>query len=159
MASINSYRIASIPGDGIGIEVVSATIQVIEKLAKTLGTFNINFEHTPWGTAYYKQTGRYVSEGYLDTLRQYDAILFGAVGAPGMFSILHTLYQTTGLANGNTNITRCTRSHLTLGPTPRPPRPTPTIRQRPPSPNLPRNQMPPQHGNKRHRLDARTREL
>ncbi|KAF4768602.1 hypothetical protein HAV15_002065 [Penicillium sp. str.  len=82
MASNNSYRIASIPGDGIGIEVVSATIQVVEKLAKTLGTFNINFEHTPWGTAYYKQTGRYVSEDYLDTLRQYDAILFGAVGAP-----------------------------------------------------------------------------
>lgn len=91
MASNNSYRIASIPGDGIGVEVVSATIQVIEKLAKTLGTFNINFEHIPWGTAYYKQTGRYVSEDYLDTLRQYDAILFGAVGAPGMFSIQHTL--------------------------------------------------------------------
>lgn len=99
MASKNSYRIASIPGDGIGVEVVSATIQVVEKLAKTLGTFNINFEHIPWGTAYYKQTGRYVSEDYLDTLRQYNAILFGAVGAPGMFSILHTLCQTTELVN------------------------------------------------------------
>ncbi|KAE8353152.1 fungal-specific transcription factor [Aspergillus coremiiformis] len=77
-----TYRIASIPGDGIGIEVVAATIQVVEKLAKTLGTFNIEFTHIPWGTAYYKEHGRYVSEGCLDTLRKFDAGLFGAVGAP-----------------------------------------------------------------------------
>ncbi|CAG8261033.1 unnamed protein product [Penicillium salamii] len=82
MSSIKSYRIASIPGDGIGPEVVSATIQVVEKLAKTLGTFNIDFDHIPWGTAYYKETGKYVSEDCLDTLRKYDAGLFGAVGAP-----------------------------------------------------------------------------
>lgn len=79
-----SYRIASIPGDGIGPEVVSATIQVVEKLAKTLGTFNIDFTHIPWGTKYYKQHGRYVSEDALDHLRQFDAGLFGAVGDPGM---------------------------------------------------------------------------
>ncbi|KAE8396589.1 fungal-specific transcription factor [Aspergillus alliaceus] len=77
-----SYRIASIPGDGIGIEVVQATIQVVEKLAKTLGTFDIEFAHIPWGTAYYKEHGRYVSEDCLDTLRKFDAGLFGAVGAP-----------------------------------------------------------------------------
>ncbi|KAJ9272438.1 hypothetical protein DTO212C5_1623 [Paecilomyces variotii] len=77
-----TYRIASIPGDGIGIEVVAATIQVVEKLAKTLGTFNVEFTHIPWGTAYYKQHGRYVSEDVLETLRGFDASLFGAVGAP-----------------------------------------------------------------------------
>lgn len=159
MTSKNSYRIASIPGDGIGPEVVSATIQVIEKLAKTLGTFNIDFEHIPWGTEYYKQTGRYVSEGYLDTLRQYDAILFGSVGSPGMYSILYSIMPTTRQVNSNINNNRCPRSHLTLGSSPRPARPTPTIRQRPTSPHLPRNQMPPQHSNQRHRLDARTREL
>ncbi|KAJ5893787.1 hypothetical protein N7495_005478 [Penicillium taxi] len=80
---IPAYRIASIPGDGIGPEVVSATIQVVEKLAKALGTFQIEFIHIPWGTAYYKQHGQYISEGALDTLRQFDAGLFGAVGAPG----------------------------------------------------------------------------
>lgn len=78
-----SYNIASIPGDGIGPEVVSAAIQVVEKLAKTLGTFQIEFTHIPWGTAYYKETGRYVSEDALDTLRKFDAGIFGAVGAPG----------------------------------------------------------------------------
>lgn len=79
-----SYQIASIPGDGIGPEVVSATIQVVEKLAKTLGTFQINFTHIPWGTNYYKEHGRYLSEDALTTLRKYDAGLFGAVGDPGM---------------------------------------------------------------------------
>jgi len=96
MPSNNSYRIASIPGDGIGPEVVSATIQVVEKLAKTLGTFDINFEHIPWGTAYYKETGKYVSEDYLNTLRKYDAGLFGAVGAPGMFTLIASHIHSTG---------------------------------------------------------------
>ncbi|KAJ5929081.1 hypothetical protein N7454_006929 [Penicillium verhagenii] len=77
-----SYQIASIPGDGIGPEVVSATIQVVEKLAKALGTFQINFTHIPWGTNYYKEHGRYLSEDALSTLKQYDAGLFGAVGDP-----------------------------------------------------------------------------
>lgn len=81
-----TYRIASIPGDGIGPEVVSATIQVVEKLAQALNTFKIEFTHIPWGTAYYKEHGRYVSEDSLDTLREFDAGLFGAVGAPGTWS-------------------------------------------------------------------------
>lgn len=82
-AASPTYRIASIPGDGIGPEVVGAAIQVVEKLSKVLGTFNVEFSHIPWGTQYYKEYGRYVSNDCLDTLRQFDATLFGAVGAPG----------------------------------------------------------------------------
>lgn len=104
-----SYRIASIPGDGIGPEVVSATIQVVEKLAKTLGTFNIDFTHIPWGTKYYKQHGRYVSEDALDHLRQFDAGLFGAVGDPGMCS-LESHFKCKYLT-----IIRRSGSHLALG--------------------------------------------
>ncbi|KFZ13901.1 hypothetical protein V502_06349 [Pseudogymnoascus sp. VKM F-4520 (FW-2644)] len=78
----HGYRIASIPADGIGPEVVSAAIEVVEKLAKTLNSFKIEFTHIPWGTTYYKKTGRYVDENVLDTLRSYDAALFGSVGAP-----------------------------------------------------------------------------
>jgi len=81
-ASPKHYRIASIPADGIGIEVVGATIEVVETLAKTLGTFSIEFAHIPWGTAYYKKHGRYVDENVLEVLRGFDATLFGAVGAP-----------------------------------------------------------------------------
>lgn len=79
-----AYQIASIPGDGIGPEVVAATIQVVNKLAKTLGTFQIDFTHIPWGTAYYKEHGKYVPEDALDILRKFDAGIFGSVGAPGM---------------------------------------------------------------------------
>jgi tartrate dehydrogenase len=77
-----NYRIASIPADGIGPEVISAAITVVNKLAEVLKTFTIEFEHIPWGTAYYKEHGRYASEDVLDVLRGYDAALFGAVGAP-----------------------------------------------------------------------------
>ena len=66
-----------------GIEVIESTIDVITHLASRLGTFQIHFEHLPWGTEYYKKTGRYVSENCLDVLRPFDAILFGSVGAPG----------------------------------------------------------------------------
>lgn len=76
------------PADGVGPEVVDAAIEVVETLARTMGTFNINFTHIPWGTAYYKEHGRYVEEGHLDIMRRYDAILFGSVGAPGMSSNL-----------------------------------------------------------------------
>lgn len=82
-AGSHDYRIASIPADGIGPEVVSAAIEVVEKLAQSLKTFKVEFTHIPWGTAYYKKTGHYVDENVLDTLRGYDAALFGSVGAPG----------------------------------------------------------------------------
>lgn len=85
-AGSHDYRIASIPADGIGPEVVSAAIEVVEKLAQTLKTFKIEFTHIPWGTAYYKKHGRYVDVNVLETLRKYDAALFGSVGAPGRSS-------------------------------------------------------------------------
>ncbi|KAJ9263005.1 hypothetical protein DTO212C5_7778 [Paecilomyces variotii] len=80
--SRSSYKIASIPADGIGPEVISAGITVLQKLADTLGTFDITFEHFDWSSDYYKKHGRYIPEGGLETLKKFDAILFGAVGAP-----------------------------------------------------------------------------
>ncbi|MCJ1305250.1 hypothetical protein MMC08_008064 [Hypocenomyce scalaris] len=77
-----TYRIASMPGDGIGQEVISAAIQVLNVLASTLATFALDVSHIPYGTAYYKQHGSYMAPDALDVLRQFDAILFGAVGAP-----------------------------------------------------------------------------
>lgn len=78
---MKNYRIASIPGDGIGPEVIGAGIQVLEHLAKMLGTFSISFEHFPWNSAYYLQHGHYIPESGLDALKGYDAIFFGAVGS------------------------------------------------------------------------------
>ena len=74
------YKIASIPADGIGPEVISAGIQVLEKLAKTYGTFSFDFTHFDWSSDYFVKHGRYIPEGGLKQLEDHNAILFGAVG-------------------------------------------------------------------------------
>ena len=78
-----SYKIASIPADGIGPEVISAGITVLEKLVKELGTFDLEFEHFDWSSDRYKKEGKYLPNNALEVVRKFDAILFGAVGAPG----------------------------------------------------------------------------
>ncbi len=78
---MKSYRIASIPGDGIGNEVIPAGQDVLAALAAKEG-FDLRFESFDWGSERYKKTGAYIPEGGLARLRTFDAILFGAVGAP-----------------------------------------------------------------------------
>jgi len=74
------YKIASIPGDGIGTEVISAGIDVLNTLAATYGTFSFEFTHFDWSSDRYLKTGLYIPEGGLAELKKFDAILFGAVG-------------------------------------------------------------------------------
>ena len=76
------YTIAVIPGDGIGQEVISAGLEVLSVLSQREKDFTLQLKHFPWSSAYYKKNGFYIPEGGLDELRQVDAILFGAVGAP-----------------------------------------------------------------------------
>ena len=76
------YKVASIPGDGIGPEVIRAGNEVLEKLAVVLGEFQFRFQHLDWGSEYYKAHGQYIPNAGLDELKKYDAILFGSVGAP-----------------------------------------------------------------------------
>lgn len=78
-----NYQIACIPADGIGPEVISAAVDVLKVLANTLNTFSLDFADLTWGSDHYKQHGRYIPEGGVESLKQYDAILFGSVGAPG----------------------------------------------------------------------------
>jgi len=78
--SSRSYKIASIPADGIGPEVISAGIQVLETLAKVYGTFSFDFTHFDWSSDTYLKHGYYIPPGGLDELKKFDAILFGAVG-------------------------------------------------------------------------------
>lgn len=77
---MKSYRIAAIPGDGIGNEVVPAGMEVIEHLAARAG-FGVAFERFDWSSERYLATGAYIPDGGLETLKTFDAILFGAVGA------------------------------------------------------------------------------
>jgi len=76
---VKSYRIASIPGDGIGNEVIPAGIEVLQKLATD---FRIDFKHFDWSSKRFKETGAYIPDGGLAELKKFDAIFFGAVGAP-----------------------------------------------------------------------------
>jgi tartrate dehydrogenase/decarboxylase/D-malate dehydrogenase len=78
---VKSYRIAAIPGDGIGNEVIPAGIEVLDALAAKEG-FTLAYEHFDWSSARYKKTGAYIPEGGLQRLKDFDAIFFGAVGAP-----------------------------------------------------------------------------
>jgi tartrate dehydrogenase/decarboxylase/D-malate dehydrogenase len=77
------YRVAVIPGDGIGREVIPAALAVLEAVTAPAG---IRLETTefPWGCDHYRRTGRMLDEGGFDRLREFDAIYFGAVGSPGI---------------------------------------------------------------------------
>ncbi|TVY83087.1 putative tartrate dehydrogenase/decarboxylase TtuC' [Lachnellula suecica] len=77
-----TYKIALIPGDGIGIEVVHEGRVVLEKLAEALNTFDLEFKDFEWSSAYYKKHGKYLPDDALAQVKKFNAILFGAVGAP-----------------------------------------------------------------------------
>jgi tartrate dehydrogenase/decarboxylase/D-malate dehydrogenase len=79
---MKTYSIAAIGGDGIGPEVIDAGLQVLEVLARCEGNFELKVERFPWGSDYYKKHGRMMPADGLDTLKPFDAIYFGAVGAP-----------------------------------------------------------------------------
>ena len=78
---MKTYRIAAIPGDGIGNEVIPAGIEVLQKLSSLEG-FSLHFENLDWSSGRYKKTGAYIPAGGLEALKKFDAIFFGAVGAP-----------------------------------------------------------------------------
>ncbi|QSN64703.1 MULTISPECIES: tartrate dehydrogenase [unclassified Caballeronia] len=81
---MKTYRIATIPGDGIGKEVVPAGRQVLDTLAQSTGNFVFEVENFDWGADYYRQHGVMMPSDGLDALRDKDAILFGSAGDPGV---------------------------------------------------------------------------
>jgi tartrate dehydrogenase/decarboxylase/D-malate dehydrogenase len=78
------YRIASIPADGIGREVIEAGLEVLDALTAKSGDFSLKIDHYDWGSDRYRKTGAYMPEDGLDQLRGADAIYFGAVGDPNV---------------------------------------------------------------------------
>ncbi len=80
-----TYRIAVIPGDGIGREVVPEGLRVLDRLAARSGErLAFDIESFPWGCEHYLKTGRMMDEDGLDRLAGFDAIYFGAVGWPSV---------------------------------------------------------------------------
>ncbi len=79
---MRQHRIAAIPGDGIGQEVIAAGLEVLEVLAKRDGGFSLSVESFDWGSDYYKKHGVMMPADGRERLQGFDAIYFGAVGAP-----------------------------------------------------------------------------
>jgi tartrate dehydrogenase/decarboxylase/D-malate dehydrogenase len=80
---MKNYRIAAIPGDGIGKEVVPEGIRVLEAAGKKFG-LAFQWDHLPWSCEYYKEHGRMMPEDGLAQIKGHDAIFLGAVGYPGV---------------------------------------------------------------------------
>lgn len=81
-AESRTYRIASIPADGIGPEVIAAGLQALEALARRDGRFSLDVTEFDWGSERFKKTGALMPQDGRDQIRDFDAIFFGAVGAP-----------------------------------------------------------------------------
>lgn len=77
-----THRIASIPGDGIGIEVIEHTIRVLHTIVDLFKTFKLDINTLDWSSKRYLETGKYIPDDGWDTLKESNAILFGAVGSP-----------------------------------------------------------------------------
>lgn len=67
MGNKNTYKIAVIPGDGIGPEIVPAGIKVLNAASECLG-FQLQYEEFPYGAGYYKQTGQ-IAETIINNLK------------------------------------------------------------------------------------------
>ena len=78
------YKIAVIAGDGIGPEVLREGIKALNRVSELDGGFKFEFTHFPWGCDYYLKTGKMMPDDGIQTLKAFDAIYLGAVGAPGV---------------------------------------------------------------------------
>jgi len=81
---MTTHKVAVIPGDGIGPEVLAEGVKVLNAVADLDGGFRFDFIHFPWGCEYYLEHGRMMAEDGIEQLKAFDAIFLGAVGYPGV---------------------------------------------------------------------------
>ncbi|MFB3134835.1 MAG: isocitrate/isopropylmalate family dehydrogenase, partial [Rhodospirillales bacterium] len=79
---MGEHRIAAIPGDGIGPEVLDAGLKALAVLEEREPGFKLHVETFPWGSDHYRRHGRMMPDDGIERLRAFDAIYFGAVGDP-----------------------------------------------------------------------------
>src|SRR6202795_4546540 len=77
------HRIAVIPGDGIGKEVLPEGIRVLDAAGRRFG-FDFEWKHFDWSCETYAKTGRMMPEDGIAQLRPFESIFLGAVGFPGV---------------------------------------------------------------------------
>lgn len=78
----DEQRIAVLPGDGIGPEVIDEALRVLDYVDSHGHRRCLRFEKKSWGSDYYRRSGRMMPDDGLQDLATYDALLFGAVGSP-----------------------------------------------------------------------------
>jgi tartrate dehydrogenase/decarboxylase/D-malate dehydrogenase len=81
---MRTYRIAIVPGDGIGKEVIPAGRKVLEAVARAGDAFQFEFESLDWGSDYFRTHGSMMPADGLEILTRFDAIFFGSAGDPGV---------------------------------------------------------------------------
>ncbi|MBP2626195.1 MAG: tartrate dehydrogenase [Firmicutes bacterium] len=81
---MKQYKIAVIPGDGIGPEVLAEGVKILKKIAEIAGAFEFDFTYFPWGCEYYLKHGKMMDDDGMERLKGFDAIYLGAVGYPGV---------------------------------------------------------------------------
>lgn len=81
---MRNYRIAVIPGDGVGIEVAAEAVKVLEAAQSKVAELNLQFDNFPWGSEYYLSHGEMMPDDALEILSTYDSIYLGAIGDPSV---------------------------------------------------------------------------
>jgi len=79
---VKQYRIAVVPGDGIGVDTVEQAVESLRTISQAHGGLQFTFDTCPWGCTYYLQHGEMMPADGLRILGDYDSILFGAAGFP-----------------------------------------------------------------------------
>ncbi|WP_423408339.1 tartrate dehydrogenase [Heyndrickxia sp. MSNUG] len=81
---MKKWKIALIPGDGIGPEVVSEGVKVLKMIEELDPGLSFSFTEFPWGCEYYLNNGKMMDDDGIEQLKEFDAIYLGAVGYPGV---------------------------------------------------------------------------
>ncbi len=81
---MGDYKIAVLPGDGIGIDVTAEAVKVLKAVEALDGGVNFDFQEFPWGSQYYLEHGEMMPKDAIDILAGFDSILLGAVGDPAV---------------------------------------------------------------------------
>ena len=81
---MTEYNLALIPGDGVGPEVVAEGKKILTALSNLEPELNFTYTEFPWGSEYYRETGKMMPDDGLSEVGKCDAILFGAVGDPNI---------------------------------------------------------------------------
>src|SRR5690625_8041394 len=89
---MKTFKIALIPGDGIGPEVVAEGVKVLKTIERLYKELEFSFTEFLWGCEYYLTNAKMIAAYGIDQLTHFDAIYIVAVGYPGFFYYISIWY-------------------------------------------------------------------